>query len=396
MGQHVHGRRTFGAYGNEHRGNATHPVGSCIAHAPLFTDFEVVCWREGPSELAARGVAHFQRAARAIVAGAHGRTVIQPQGVALALGNRPEAHDHRLLLAGRDGEDARAQQALSHPLHECGITLTSHDLLVDRPRAVGAHGLARDHLAVNREREILERRTCRQRQQVVGLPHHIAAIHEVLGDLVANDATVNGQHRTARRAHDACGTDAGRPCVAGRAVDDAGRGGRSVNAINLWCGGCRKRQAECQGKHEATHDLLPVLVTGETSAAGFLAHRHCFPVHHWRFFTTDLAFFTSEHTENCLEGHGVRQPLWETANATLMQRGVMSLSPGFAVLRGPQPFSVSSVVIKVQWSSEVKKACSAVKMVRRGGRDSAIPRDSDSGCPSVPSPARRAAAGPPG
>src|SRR3989304_1023167 len=46
--------------------------------------------------------------------------------------------------------------------------------------------------------------------------------------------------------------------------------------------------------------------------------------------------------DNCLEEE-------RTTRSAL--RGATSLTPGFAVLRGPQPFSVSSVVKKIQWRS---------------------------------------------
>src|SRR5262249_53894517 len=76
-------------------------------------------------------------------------------------------------------------------------------LLVHRPGALRGHRLAGDHLAVDREREILERRVLREREDVVGLADRPAAVDVRLRHLVTHDAPVEIRAHGARRPNDA-------------------------------------------------------------------------------------------------------------------------------------------------------------------------------------------------
>jgi len=216
-------------------------VASLAAHlddAPpaLLADAQLVGGRVGGAQAGARGVGEGERGARAFAAvgvgsvtpaAGRGATLlsgggprrppthagarvhvhpparpVHAQRIALALRHGLEPHDDAPLLAGLDGEDPRAQQPLPHPLHERGVPLAAHDLLVDAPRLLGPQRLAGDHLAVDGELEVLEGGAPGQREQVVGLADQTAAVDEALLDLVAEHAVDQLDAHLAPRALD--------------------------------------------------------------------------------------------------------------------------------------------------------------------------------------------------
>ena len=173
--------------------------------------------RIGRPVVAAHGEAQREGAPRlglvarqgALAQDGHGRprrlraaSVVNPQRVPFTTGNGLESHHYPLLLAGVDGEDARPQQARSHPLHQRRIPLAPDDLLVDPARFAGVHRLPRHQFAVDRQLQVLERGPRRQREEIVGLNQATALVEERLAHLIAEHA-VDHLH-----AHVAPGTDA--------------------------------------------------------------------------------------------------------------------------------------------------------------------------------------------
>jgi hypothetical protein len=98
---------------------------------------------------------------------------------------------------------------VTHPFDERWIALAAHDLLVDLARLLGVHRLTGDHLAVDRQLEILERGALRHRKEIVRFSDGGAAIHEALVDLVPKhavdqlDADVATRPNDVRRPDDA-------------------------------------------------------------------------------------------------------------------------------------------------------------------------------------------------
>src|SRR3954470_7796019 len=111
--------------------------------------------------------------------------IIDPKRVAFPLRDCLETHHYLLLLSGRDWKNPRAEQSVSHPLQQRRISLPAYDFLVDLARSVGAHRFTGDHLAVDRELEILKSRALRQREHEVCLTDSTATVDVRLGDLVA-------------------------------------------------------------------------------------------------------------------------------------------------------------------------------------------------------------------
>ena len=135
---------------------------------------------------------------------------VHAQCLALALRDRPKAHDHRARLAGLDRKDPRAQHAELHPLDERGIALPADNLFIDAACLTGAERLAGDHLAIDLQREILECGTTREGQHVVGLADPRTVVGPALGHLVAQHAAVEHDAHFARRADDLLALTAGR------------------------------------------------------------------------------------------------------------------------------------------------------------------------------------------
>src|SRR5450759_3532388 len=111
--------------------------------------------------------------------------IIDSPRIALSLRDGLKSHHDFLLFARRNRKDSRTQETIPHPFEQRRIALPADDLLIDLPRTVGAHCLAGDHLAIDREFQILERRALRQRKHEIRFAYPASAIDEHLGDLVA-------------------------------------------------------------------------------------------------------------------------------------------------------------------------------------------------------------------
>src|SRR5207302_2140856 len=127
--------------------------------------------------------------------------IVDAQRISLPLGDALEANDDLTLLARPQREDSRAKHAVSHPLHQRGIALASHDLFIYTARFGRVHRLAGDELSIDRELEVAERRALRQREHVVRFADHRAAIDEPLVDLVAKHAIAQLDPDVAPRAY---------------------------------------------------------------------------------------------------------------------------------------------------------------------------------------------------
>ena len=126
---------------------------------------------------------------------------VQPQRISLAFNNNPESHHYAFLLARLDRKDSCPEEFVPHPLDECGIAKLTHDLLIHRSCALGVHRFARYHSSVDGEREIFERSTLGQGQQVIGFSHPTTPIHVRLRHLVAHNATIQVRAHATRRPH---------------------------------------------------------------------------------------------------------------------------------------------------------------------------------------------------
>ena len=178
---------------------------------------------------------------------------IEAKGIAFAFGDRAEANDDTLLLARLDREDARAQEAVSHPFDERRIAELAHDFLVHAARTLGIHRLTGHHLAVDREHELFERRALWQRQQEVGLADRPAVIRVGLRHFVPHDATIEFGAHTARGAHDLRrhGTSAVERPTIGVGHARSARTNRHVHPLG---GGCVRNddgQGDGQDGHES-------------------------------------------------------------------------------------------------------------------------------------------------
>src|SRR5690606_39214921 len=91
-------------------------------------------------------------------------------------------------LAGREGEDAGAEEAMPRQLDEGGVPLAANDLFIDLPGALGIHGLAAQLLIPLEEREVGEHGLARERVEVIRLVEGASAVLEPLLDLDAGDA----------------------------------------------------------------------------------------------------------------------------------------------------------------------------------------------------------------
>ena len=145
------------------------------------------CVRECEARRAAlaRLAAHPLHAARA---GGRAAEIVDAQGVAFPLGDALEAHDHALLFAGVDREDARAQQTVTHPLDERGVPLFANDFFVDATRLAGIHRLAAHELSVYRQLEVLEGGAGRQREEIIGFTDYASFVDEPFLDVVVEHA----------------------------------------------------------------------------------------------------------------------------------------------------------------------------------------------------------------
>src|SRR5687768_8783138 len=114
--------------------------------------------------------------------------IIHAQCVALARRDNLKAHYDFLLFARRDRKNSRAEQAVPHPLEQCGIALASHYFLIDAARTVGVHRLAGNHLAVDRELQVLERSAFWQGEHVVCFANAGTAIDKGFSYLVTQNA----------------------------------------------------------------------------------------------------------------------------------------------------------------------------------------------------------------
>src|SRR5262249_608118 len=152
-------------------------------------DVELVRRRKRSAELRRLTVAERERRVAAVAnVGRARRTsaeIVDAQGVALTRRDTLKANDDRLLPARLEGEDARVEQTVPHPLDEGRIAPRADDRFVDVSRLAGVHRLASHELPIDRQREILKGRVRRQRKQIVRFADGRAAIHEALFDLVA-------------------------------------------------------------------------------------------------------------------------------------------------------------------------------------------------------------------
>jgi hypothetical protein len=105
---------------------------------------------------------------------------------------------------------------VTHPFDERWVALPTDDLFVDLARLLRIHRLTSDHLAVDRQLEVLERSALRHRKEVIRLADRGAAIHEAFVDLVPQHAVDQLDTDIAPRANDV------------RRPDDAGLGQRTI------------------------------------------------------------------------------------------------------------------------------------------------------------------------
>ena len=141
----------------------------------------------------------------------HSAEVIDPQRIAFARRNCLKAHYDFFLFTGRDWKDSRPQQPVAHPLQQGRITLATNNLLVDLSRPICSHCLARDQLTVDRELEILECRTFRQRKHEVGFTDPASTIDVGLSYFIAQHAIDEiDTHVTALSKYVWCGNAARR------------------------------------------------------------------------------------------------------------------------------------------------------------------------------------------
>jgi len=91
---------------------------------------------------------------------------------------------------------------MSHPFHERGVALATHDLLIDAARLGGAQRLAADHLAVDRELQVAEGGVLRQWEDVIRFPNQPTAIDEAFLYFIAENAVAQLDAHVTARADD--------------------------------------------------------------------------------------------------------------------------------------------------------------------------------------------------
>ena len=89
------------------------------------------------------GLCHRARAATRSVR-VRSASIVDAQGITLALGDTLIAHNHLFLFAGINRKNAGTQHTTPHPFDEGWVALAPNDFFVDSARFLGRHGLARN------------------------------------------------------------------------------------------------------------------------------------------------------------------------------------------------------------------------------------------------------------
>ena len=92
---------------------------------------------------------------------------------------------HRALGSRRHGEDAGLEHAGADPLQQRRIAILANDFFVEPPRLAGSQEFGRMLLAVDQQRQLVDRSVVRQWKDEADLHRHATGVDERLRDLRA-------------------------------------------------------------------------------------------------------------------------------------------------------------------------------------------------------------------